>query len=54
MGGMEAFLDEKIADLETAILSLGPPDKVAAFIAEPILASGGGDRAAAGLPPTVP
>ncbi len=38
--GMEAFLDEKIADLETAILSLGP-DKVAAFIAEPILASGG-------------
>ncbi|WP_370212561.1 aminotransferase [Roseovarius sp.] len=35
-----AFLDEKIADLENAILTLGP-DKVAAFIAEPILASGG-------------
>ena len=35
-----AFLDEKIADLETAILELGP-DNVAAFIAEPVLASGG-------------
>jgi len=34
------FLDEKIADLENAILTIGP-DKVAAFIAEPILASGG-------------
>lgn len=37
---VEAFLEEKIADLETAILDVGP-DKVAAFIAEPILASGG-------------
>ncbi|MGI9395099.1 MAG: aminotransferase, partial [Boseongicola sp.] len=37
---VEAFLDEKIADLENAILALGP-DRVAAFIAEPILASGG-------------
>ena len=37
---VEAFLDEKIADLENAILELGE-DKVAAFIAEPILASGG-------------
>lgn len=35
-----AFLDEKIADLENAILSLGP-ENVAAFIAEPVLASGG-------------
>ena len=37
---VEDFLDEKIADLEGAILELGQ-DKVAAFIAEPILASGG-------------
>ncbi len=37
---IEEFLDEKIADLELAIERLGP-DKVAAFIAEPILASGG-------------
>ena len=37
---VEAFLDEKIADLENAILTIGP-EKVAAFIAEPILASGG-------------
>ncbi|MEM8731873.1 MAG: aminotransferase [Pseudomonadota bacterium] len=37
---MAAFLDEKVSDLEQAILDLGP-DKVAAFIAEPILASGG-------------
>ncbi len=36
----EDFLDAKVADLETAILNLGP-DRVAAFIAEPILASGG-------------
>ena len=34
------FLAEKLADLETAITELGA-DKVAAFIAEPILASGG-------------
>ena len=34
------FLDEKVDDLEQAILTLGP-DTVAAFIAEPILASGG-------------
>lgn len=37
---IEDFLDEKVADLENAILTLGA-DKVAAFIAEPILASGG-------------
>ena len=35
-----AFLEEKIADLRNAILDIGP-DHVAAFIAEPILASGG-------------
>lgn len=34
------FLDAKVADLERAIQELGP-DRVAAFIAEPILASGG-------------
>jgi len=34
------FLDEKVADLENAILEIGP-DNTAAFIAEPILASGG-------------
>ena len=34
------FLDEKIADLENAIHALGP-ENVAAFIAEPVLASGG-------------
>jgi len=37
---VEAFLEEKISDLENAILELGA-NKVAAFIAEPILASGG-------------
>ncbi|MDH5556447.1 MAG: aminotransferase [Alphaproteobacteria bacterium] len=37
---IEAFCDEKIADLENKILEIGP-DKVGAFIAEPILASGG-------------
>lgn len=37
---VEAFLEAKIADLENAILMLGA-DRVAAFIAEPILASGG-------------
>ncbi|WP_170398002.1 aminotransferase [Ruegeria arenilitoris] len=37
---VEDFLDEKIADLENMILATGP-DKVAAFIAEPILCSGG-------------
>ncbi len=37
---IEAFLAEKIADLENAILKMGS-DKVAAFIAEPILCSGG-------------
>ena len=37
---IDAFLDEKIADLENAILSFGA-DRVAAFIAEPILCSGG-------------
>ncbi|WP_299872011.1 aminotransferase [uncultured Sulfitobacter sp.] len=35
-----AFLDEKIADLENAIVELGA-ENVAAFIAEPVLASGG-------------
>ncbi len=34
------FLNEKVADLENAILEL-KPENVAAFIAEPILASGG-------------
>ena len=34
------FLDAKVADLENKILELGP-DKVACFIAEPLLASGG-------------
>ncbi len=37
---IEDFCTEKVADLENKILELGP-DKVAAFIAEPILASGG-------------
>lgn len=37
---LAAFLDEKVADLENAILKIGA-DKVACFIAEPILASGG-------------
>ncbi len=37
---VEAFCDEKVADLENKILEIGP-DKVACFIAEPILASGG-------------
>ncbi|MFK7753191.1 MAG: aminotransferase [Sedimentitalea sp.] len=37
---IDAFLDEKIADLENAILELGG-ENIAAFIAEPVLASGG-------------
>ncbi len=37
---VEAFCDEKVADLENKILELGA-DKVAAFIAEPVMASGG-------------
>jgi len=37
---IEAFLDEKVTDLENAILTLGS-NRVAAFIAEPILCSGG-------------
>jgi adenosylmethionine-8-amino-7-oxononanoate aminotransferase len=37
---LEDFCDAKVADLENKILELGA-DKVAAFIAEPILASGG-------------
>jgi putrescine aminotransferase len=37
---LDDFLTEKVADLENAILSIGA-DQVAAFIAEPILASGG-------------
>lgn len=36
----KAFLVEKVADLRNAIIEIGP-EKVAAFIAEPILASGG-------------
>lgn len=37
---LAAFCDEKVADLENKILEVGA-DKVAAFIAEPIMASGG-------------
>ncbi len=37
---LEAFRDAKVKELEDKILELGP-DKVAAFIAEPVLASGG-------------
>ena len=37
---VEEWCDLRVADLEEAILEAGP-DKVAAFIAEPILASGG-------------
>ncbi len=37
---VEAFCDAKVEELEGKILELGP-DRVAAFIAEPILASGG-------------
>ncbi len=37
---VEAFCDELVAELENKILEVGP-DKVACFIAEPILASGG-------------
>jgi len=37
---IEDFCDEKVADLENKILELGA-DKVAVFIAEPVLASGG-------------
>ena len=37
---VEAFLEEKINDLETAIQSLGA-ENVGAFISEPVLASGG-------------
>ena len=37
---ISTFLDEKISDLESAISDLGA-DTIAAFIAEPILASGG-------------
>lgn len=36
----ETFLEERVAELENRILELGP-ERVAAFIAEPILASGG-------------
>ncbi len=36
----ESFLKEKVSDLENAIVALGP-ENVAAFIAEPVLASGG-------------
>ena len=37
---VEAWCEAKVADLENAILEAGP-DQVAAFIAEPVLASGG-------------
>ena len=37
---VEAWCDQKVADLENAIKKIGP-DKVGAFIAEPILCSGG-------------
>lgn len=37
---LNTWRDEKVEDLEKAILEIGP-DKVGAFIAEPILASGG-------------
>ncbi|MCP5086117.1 MAG: aminotransferase [Rhodobacteraceae bacterium] len=37
---LQEFLDQKVGDLENAILTIGP-EKVAAFIAEPLLASGG-------------
>jgi putrescine aminotransferase len=37
---VDAWCDAKVADLENTILEAGP-DKVAAFIAEPVLASGG-------------
>ncbi len=37
---LEAFCDQKVADLENAIEQIGP-DRVAAFIAEPVQASGG-------------
>jgi adenosylmethionine-8-amino-7-oxononanoate aminotransferase len=38
--GVETWCDEKVADLENAIIDAGP-ENVAAFIAEPVLASGG-------------
>jgi len=37
---LEAFCDEKVADLESKILELGP-ERVACFIAEPIMGAGG-------------
>ena len=37
---LDTWCDEKVADLETCIIKAGP-ENVAAFIAEPILASGG-------------
>ena len=37
---LEAFADEKLAELEAKILELGP-ENVACFVAEPIQASGG-------------
>lgn len=37
---VDAWCDEKVADLETMIAEVGP-DRVGAFIAEPILCSGG-------------
>ena len=37
---VEAFCDARVAELEAKILELGP-ERVAAFVAEPVLASGG-------------
>src|SRR3546814_18734744 len=37
---VEAFCDEKVADLENKILELGP-ENVACFIAEPLMGAGG-------------
>lgn len=37
---LEAFCDEKVADLENKILELGP-ENVACFIAEPVMGAGG-------------
>ena len=37
---MEAFCDEKVAELEAKIMEIGA-ENVAAFIAEPVMASGG-------------
>jgi adenosylmethionine-8-amino-7-oxononanoate aminotransferase len=38
--GLEAFCNERVADVEQRILEIGP-ERIAAFIAEPVQASGG-------------